>query len=80
MSKAGMDKVLMAAIVGGLIGYFVGYAVNFEDDSGGSGDAGPVAVGSAKPVNAEPVRKLESSPFKGGENPKVLIHEVSDFQ
>ena len=39
MSKAGMDKMLMGAIIGGLIGYFAGYAVNFEDDSATSATA-----------------------------------------
>lgn len=75
------DKILIALISGGIIGFFVGYAVNYQSP-GGAGGSTPVAVAGGKgaDVDITPMRELEPSPSKGGENPKVIIHEISDFQ
>ena len=81
MNRAGWDRIVMALIAGGIVGFFVGYAVNYDEGAPASG-AAPVAVaaGDARPVDITPVRKLEPSPVEGGKTPKVIIHEVSDFQ
>ena len=81
MSKSGGTQKLVFFITGCLIGFFVGYATTYQSDS----KPGPVEVAATSPakaikVNAEPMRQLEASPFKGTEKPKVLIHEVSEFQ
>ena len=81
MSKSGGTQKLVFFITGCLIGFFVGYATTYQSDS----KPGPVEVADTAPantitVNADPVRELEPSPFKGTETPKVVIHEVSEFQ
>jgi len=82
MSKSGGAQKLVFLITGCLVGFVAAYAATYESDNK---KAGPVEVSvtegeSVVAVNAKPVRKLEDSPMKGGENPKVIIHEVSEFQ
>ena len=81
MSKGGGAQKLVFFVTGCLIGFFVGYAMTYQSDA----KPGPVKVATssaakAVEVNAKPVRKLEDSPMKGAEKPKVIIHEVSEFQ
>ena len=81
MSKSGGAQKLVYLLAGGLIGFVVGYATTYQPAE----KAGPVAVEATSgkavvAVNAKPVRTLEASPMKGSEAPKILIHEVSEFQ
>ena len=81
MNRIGKDKLFMAFFVGSLLGFFIGYAMSFEESDQTQGSQ-PVAVakGSVKPVKTKPMRSLEASPYKGSDSPKVIIHEISDFQ
>ena len=82
MSKSGGAQKLVFLISGALIGFVAAYAATFESETQ---KAGPVEVAKTDgkavvAVDPKPVRTLEDSPYKGGEKPKVLIHEVSEFQ
>lgn len=80
MSK-GFDKILIALITGGIVGFFVGYAVNYDKGGSAGGPTGvAVADAGAADIDIAPMRELEPSPKKGGEAPKVVIHEISEFQ
>ena len=81
MKKGGFDRILIALITGGIVGFFVGYAVNYDKPGAGGEPTGvAVAEGGAADIDISPMRELEPSPKKGGETPKVIIHEISDFQ
>ena len=83
MANSGMQRSLIVFITGGIVGFFVGYASTYEKPEAAS----PVAISAADKaaagalkVNAKPVRTLEASPKKGSDKPKIIIHEVSEFQ
>jgi hypothetical protein len=82
MKKGSLDKILIALISGGIIGFFVGYAVNYDAPGAGASGSSPVAVagGAGADIDVKPLRELEPSPSKGGEAPKDVIHENSEFQ
>lgn len=82
MSKSGGAQKLVFLISGALIGFVAAYAATYESETK---KPGPVEVAQTDGkavvvVDPKPVRTLEESPFKGTEKPKVLIHEVSEFQ
>ncbi|GMU41996.1 MAG: hypothetical protein AMXMBFR23_28620 [Chloroflexota bacterium] len=78
MSRGGFDRILIALITGGIVGFFIGYAVNYDKGGGAGGPTG-VEVAAAD-IDVKPMRELEPSAKKGGDAPKVIIHEVSEFQ
>lgn len=80
MKKGGFDRILIALITGGIIGFFVGYAVNYDKGGGGEPTGVAVAEAAAADIDVSPMRDLEPSPKKGGDAPKVVIHEISEFQ
>jgi cytoskeletal protein RodZ len=81
MKSMGIEKLIMIAIVVGVLGFFIGYAVTY-DENATDDKASPVAVakGDIKPIDIKPVRELMESPMKGATTPKVIIQEISEFQ
>lgn len=79
MSKGGAEKFIIPLIIGGIVGFFIGYAVNYSSGDK-EGKADPVAVAAAADIDIAPLRKLEPTPTKGGKTPKVIVHEISEFQ
>lgn len=75
------STVVIFAGVALLIGFVIGRATSPRNGAG----AEPVAVADASgsDTGAKYVEKgldLDPSPTKGAENPRVVIHEISDFQ
>ena len=80
MASGGTNKAVVF-LAGGLIGFFIGYAMTYQ----GSASTSTIEKTSAPTktlakVNAKPVRTLVDSPKKGGDKPKVILQEVSEFQ
>ena len=86
MARVGWDRLAMAAVGGAVVGFFVGYAVNWRAPGAAASNAGgaapvSVAAGGVRPVDAKPLAKLDPPPpALGAAKPKVLIQEFSDFQ
>ena len=77
MAKATFEQKLIRTISIGLVVGLIAYAVTYEEEStappvvDGAGEAESVAIA------ANPLANL---PYKGAENPKVVIIESSEFQ
>ena len=81
MASGGAANKAVVFLAGGLLGFFIGYAMTYQ----GSATSTTVETSSAPTktlakVNAKPVRVLVDSPKKGGDKPKVIVQEVSEFQ
>ena len=78
MAKATFEQKVIRTISVGLIVGLAAYAVTYEEET----DAPPGAVEGAAIIEAIAISDsaLAAVPYKGAENPKVVIIESSEFQ